>query len=155
MSEKFRIKAHDKFSKNWCICSRWGKKELLFKEVMEWSLGVDGGGWGVVCSVTQLCPTLCDPMDCSIPGSSVHGIFQAGIQEWVDIPPPGDLPNPGTELESPASPALQGDYCWATTEAWGMGRSGKMKELWTWLQHLTLWFADSWRFTGDKRSFTT
>ena len=34
-------------------------------------------------SVTQLCPTLCDPMDCSLPGSSVHGILQARILEWV------------------------------------------------------------------------
>ena len=33
--------------------------------------------------VTQLCPTLCDPMDCSPPGSSVHGILQARILEWV------------------------------------------------------------------------
>ena len=36
--------------------------------------------------VTQSCPTLCDPMDCSPPGSSVHGIHQAGILEWVAIP---------------------------------------------------------------------
>ena len=35
--------------------------------------------------VTQSCPTLCDPMDCSLPGSSVHGIFQAKILEWVSI----------------------------------------------------------------------
>ena len=35
--------------------------------------------------VAQLCPTLCDPMDCSLPGSSVHGIFQASILEWVAI----------------------------------------------------------------------
>ena len=33
--------------------------------------------------VTQSCPTLCDPMDCSLPGSSVHGIFQARVLEWV------------------------------------------------------------------------
>ena len=33
--------------------------------------------------VTQLCPTLCDPMDYSLPGSSVHGIFQERILEWV------------------------------------------------------------------------
>ena len=33
--------------------------------------------------VTQLCPTLSDPMDCSLPGSSVHGIFQARVLEWV------------------------------------------------------------------------
>ena len=38
--------------------------------------------WG---EVTQSCPTLCDPMDCSPPGSLVHGIFQAWILEWVAI----------------------------------------------------------------------
>ena len=36
--------------------------------------------------VTQLCPTLCDHMDCSLPGSSAHGIFQARILQWVAIP---------------------------------------------------------------------
>ena len=35
--------------------------------------------------VAQLCPTLCYPMDCSLPGSSIHGIFQARILEWVAI----------------------------------------------------------------------
>ena len=35
--------------------------------------------------VAQSCLTLCDPMDCSLPGSSVHGIFQAWILEWVAI----------------------------------------------------------------------
>ena len=34
----------------------------------------------------QLCPTLCDPTDCSLPGSSVHGIIQARILEWVAMP---------------------------------------------------------------------
>ena len=34
----------------------------------------------------QLCPTLCDPMNCSPPGSSVHGILQARILEWVAMP---------------------------------------------------------------------
>ena len=33
----------------------------------------------------QSCPTLCDPIDCSVPGSSVHGIFQARVLEWVAI----------------------------------------------------------------------
>ena len=37
-------------------------------------------------SVAQLCPTLCDPMDCRLPGSSGHGILQARILEWVAIP---------------------------------------------------------------------
>ena len=35
--------------------------------------------------VTQSCPTLSDPMDCSLPGSSVHGIFQARVLEWDAI----------------------------------------------------------------------
>ena len=35
--------------------------------------------------VAQSCPTLSDPMDCSPPGSSVHGIFQAGVLEWGAI----------------------------------------------------------------------
>ena len=35
---------------------------------------------------TQLCPTLCDPTDCSPPGSSVHGILQARILEWIAVP---------------------------------------------------------------------
>ena len=35
--------------------------------------------------VTQLCPTLCNPVDCSPPGSSVHGISQARVLEWVAI----------------------------------------------------------------------
>ena len=44
--------------------------------------------------VAQSCPTLCDPMDCSLPGSSLHGILQATVLEWVasTFPSPGDLP---------------------------------------------------------------
>ena len=36
--------------------------------------------------VAQLCPTLCDPVDCGMPGFSVHGILQARMLEWVVIP---------------------------------------------------------------------
>ena len=54
--------------------------------------------------VTQSRPTLCNPMD--PPGSSVYGISQARILEWVPFPSPGDLPDP--EIE-PASPAWQAD----------------------------------------------
>ena len=35
--------------------------------------------------VAQSCPTLCDPLDCSLPGSSIHGIFQARVLEWGAI----------------------------------------------------------------------
>ena len=56
--------------------------------------------------VAQLCSTLCNPMDYSLPGFSVHGILQARILEWVACPPPGHLPNPRT---GPRSPTLQVD----------------------------------------------
>ena len=45
-------------------------------------------------------------MDCRLPGSSIHGILQARILEWVSFPPSGDLPEPGMK---PGSPALQAD----------------------------------------------
>ena len=57
-------------------------------------------------SVTQLCPTLCNPMDCSPPDSSVCGIFQARILQ-LSFPSPGDLSEPGME---PMSPALAGRF---------------------------------------------
>ena len=41
--------------------------------------------WNLVCLVTQSCPTLWDPLDCSPPGASVHGILHARILEWVAI----------------------------------------------------------------------
>ena len=62
-------------------------------------------GQGFVC-VSQSSPTLCDHMDCSPPGSSVHGSLQARILEWLSFLPPGDLSDPGMK---PGSPALQAD----------------------------------------------
>ena len=54
---------------------------------------------------TQSCPTLCDSVDCSPPGSFIHGILQARILEWL-VTSPGDLLNAGIE---PGSPVLQAD----------------------------------------------
>ena len=56
--------------------------------------------------VAQSCPTLCDPMNCSPPGSFVHGILQARILEWVAIPFSRRSFLPGIE---PRSPKLQAD----------------------------------------------
>ena len=53
-------------------------------------------------SVAWLCLNLCDPMDYSPPGSSVHGVFKSRILEWLPFPPPGNLPGPEIEPESPA-----------------------------------------------------
>ena len=49
-------------------------------------------------------------MDCNLPGSSVHGILQARILEWVPCLPPGDLPDPGIEPVSLMSPGLAGGF---------------------------------------------
>ena len=65
---------------------------------------------GYILMFAQLCPTLCDLMDCSPPSSSVHGVFQARILEWVASPTLGDLPYPGIEPSSLASPALAGGF---------------------------------------------
>ena len=51
-----------------------------------------------------------NPTDCSPPSSSVHGVFQARILEWVASPTLGDLPYPGIEPSSLASPALAGGF---------------------------------------------
>ena len=54
------------------------------------------------CSVAKLCSILCDPRNYSPPDSSVHGISQARLLEWLPWPSPGDLPDPGIEPWSPA-----------------------------------------------------
>ena len=70
-----------------------------------------------MCSITQLCLILCNPGAYSLPGSSVHGIFQARILEWVAVSPLGYLPYPRIEPVSLASLALASRFC--TTEAPG------------------------------------
>ena len=59
----------------------------------------------VICLVVQLCLILCDPMELSPPGSSVHGYSPTRSQDYwsgFPCPPPGDLPNPGIKLRSPS-----------------------------------------------------
>ena len=57
----------------------------------------------MLCLVTQSCPTLCDPMDCSPPGSFVHGdSLDKNTRGGLSCPPPEDLPNPEIEHRSPA-----------------------------------------------------
>ena len=62
-------------------------------------------------------------MNCSPPGSSVHGVFQARILEWLPFPFPGDLPYPGVE---PTSPTLVGKFC--TTEPPGKSKIDKKSQ---------------------------
>ena len=69
-----------------------------------------------LCPVAQLCPTLCSPAaPCIHRAPLVCGIFQARILEWLPLPPPGDLFNPGIEPESPESLALTGRFFTTST----------------------------------------
>ena len=72
------------------------------------NLGVSEWLMQLICLVTQSCLTPCNPMDCSPPGSSVHGDSPGKNTPLSGLPwpSPGDLPNPGIEL---MSPTLQAD----------------------------------------------
>ena len=81
-------------------------REMQIKTTMRYHLTP-----GRMCCVlvAQSCPTLCNSMDCSLPGFSVHGILQFSRQEYwsgLPYPPSGDLPNPGSKQRSPT---LQAD----------------------------------------------
>ena len=65
----------------------------------------------------QLGPTLCDPMDYSLPGSSVYEIFQGRILEWVAMPSSRESSDSGIEPISLMSPALAGKFL-TTSATW-------------------------------------
>ena len=67
-------------------------------------------------AAAQSCLTLCDPMDCSPPGSSAHGVLQARVLEWVPFPSPGHLPDLGIESASPVALVLAGGFFFFATE---------------------------------------
>ena len=67
------------------------------------------------CLHAQSCPTLCNPMDCSLPGSSVHGILLARTLEWIAIPFCKGSSNTGIEPRSLTSPALAGQFFTTST----------------------------------------
>ena len=73
----------------------------------------------------QSCLTLCNPMDCSPPGPSVHGIIQARILEWVAIT---SLPKPGIKPMSLMSPALAGRF-FTTSATWEALRTRELQPL--------------------------
>ena len=72
-----------------------------FHHLQNRSVGLDNR-----CMHAKLCPAVCDPMDCSPPSSSFHGILQARVLQWVAIPSSRRSSDPRTE---PRSPALQAD----------------------------------------------
>ena len=63
-----------------------------------------------LCMCAQSCPTLCDLLDCNLPGSSVYGISKQEYWSRLPFPPPGDLPDLGIKPTSLTSPALAGGF---------------------------------------------
>ena len=78
--------------------------------------------------MAQSCLTPCDPMDCSLPGSSFPGISQARILSGLPFPTSGDLPDLGIEPTSLVSPALAGGFVNHCT-SWKWRTKSKCKEL--------------------------
>ena len=71
----------------------------------------------------QSCLTLCSPMDCNLPGSSVHGILQARTMDWFAMPFSRDLPELGIEPASLMSPGLAGGFSTTSTTWQALGNS--------------------------------
>ena len=71
-----------------------------------------------ISEIVQSCPTLCDPMDCSLPGSSVHGILQARVLEWVAISFSRGSSRPRDQTPVSRIPGRRFNR-WATREAQG------------------------------------
>ena len=80
--------------------------------------------------VAQSCLTLCDPIDCSLPGSFVHGISQARIQSGGPFPTPGDLPKPRIESMSLVPPVLAGRF-FTTNATWDTLRQQSYRKITT------------------------
>ena len=108
--------------------------------------------------VTQLCPTLCNPTDCSPPGSSVHGILQARILEWVAIPfsRGSSQPRNRTQVSHTAGRFF---IVWATREVQesGMGspaypfsRGSSRPRSWTGVSFFASKFFISWATHGAE-----
>ena len=88
------------------IVQYWIQPSALFSEYYNWVhiiSVIEEAQWSnssvTLVLVTQSCPALCNPMDCTPPGSTVHGIFQARIH-GLPFPSPEDLPSPGIKLWS-------------------------------------------------------
>ena len=84
--------------------------ELMFLTFQHWQ-AVSLPLAPLLCTkLLQWCPTLCDPLECSLSDSTVHGLLQARILEWVATPLSRDLPDPGMEPTNLMSPVLIGEF---------------------------------------------
>ena len=97
--------------------------------------------------VAQSCPILCDPIDCSLPGSSVHGILQARILEWVPIPfsRRSFWPRDWTKVACTAGRFFT---VWVTREA-------LLHFIWLWSSKGKELFYDMWKLREIQNSVST
>ena len=98
------------------VCSPTGQEKAVKKTLHKWHLlfGDIYLIYSLHAKSFQLCPTVCDPIDCSSPDSSGHWILQARILDGLLCPLPGDLTNAGID---PASPTLEGGF-FTTSATW-------------------------------------
>ena len=89
--------------------TKWSKSErqVLYDITYMWNLKYERGKERKKkrkkeSEVTQSCLTLCNPVDCSLPGFSIHRILRQEYWSGLPFPSPGDLPDPGIETRSPA-----------------------------------------------------
>ena len=93
------------------------------------------------CLVGQFCLTLCDPLNCCPPESSVHGIFQARVLGWVAIfLLQGISPTQGSNQASPVFPALQANSLLAELSGKPRNNSNLKNNSWNELNSLTYFF---------------
>ena len=108
---KVKVKA---LSRVWLLATPW---TAAYQAPPSMGFSRQGYWSGVPLASLQLCPTLCNPMDCSLPGSSVHGILQQEYWSGLPFPPPGDLPNPEIKPLSLRSLALAAKF-FTTSATW-------------------------------------
>ena len=117
--------------------------------------------WGVSSKSLQPCLIICDPMDCSLPGFSVHGGPQERVLEWVACPPPGALPNPGLKPICLMSPTLARRFFSpsATWEAHIYPAKSKIDSYWeAAMKHresspsMDLWWPRGWDRCGEGKT---
>ena len=117
-----------------------------FPKELNWGIIFNSSAFTVCCAQSHL--TLCDPMDCSLPDSSVCGIFQQ--EYWSGLPflSPVDLPNPGIQSESLASPALAGRFF--TTEPPSLVDGEKKKKIYIYIYIVPGIWLNTRDSTGSK-----
>ena len=116
----------------------WRESRFRMNQKLSTTMGVPTARPKSICSQLPVCFVIsdsCDPMDCSSQGSSVHGLFQARILEWVAVYHSRGSPNPGIKPASPGSPASEGGFF--TTSATWVG---------VWLSR---WEIHPWSSTGQ------